>query len=139
MGVPFVDVVATMIDSSIPLTTNEWEEWGNVNEEKYFKYMMEYCPMQNVKEARYPACLLTCGFHDSRVQYWEAAKFAATLRHKSTSDSGPVLVKVEMSAGHFSASDRSVIHSLEMLSSRRPYPHPRFLALVTTDTNISES
>ena len=82
-------------------------KWGNVNETKYFQYMMEYCPMQTVKDgAKYPACLLTCGLNDSRVAYWEAAKFAATLRHKQSSDSGPVCVKVEMSAGHFSASDR---------------------------------
>jgi len=68
---------------------------------------MEYCPMQTVKEgAKYPACLLTCGFHDSRVAYWEAVKFAATLRYKQSPDSGPICVKVEMSAGHFSASDR---------------------------------
>lgn len=107
LGVPFVDVVCTMIDASIPLTTNEWEEWGNVNEEKYFQYMMEYCPMQTVKEgAKYPACFLTCGFHDHRVAYWEATKFAATLRHKQSPDSGPICLKVEMSAGHFSASDR---------------------------------
>lgn len=107
LGVPFVDVVATMIDSRIPLTTNEWEEWGNPNEEKYFQYMMEYCPMQNVKHgATYPSCLLTCGLNDSRVPYWEAAKFAATLRHKQCAQSGPVCLKVELSAGHFSASDR---------------------------------
>jgi len=63
--------------------------------------------MQTVKEgAKYPACLLTCGFHDSRVAYWEAVKFAATLRYKQSPDSGPICVKVEMSAGHFSASDR---------------------------------
>ena len=59
LGVPFVDVVATMIDASIPLTAGEWEEWGNPNEEKYFDYMMEYNPMTNVKDAKYPACLLT--------------------------------------------------------------------------------
>lgn len=71
LGVPFVDVVCTMIDSRIPLTTNEWEEWGNVNEEKYFQYMMEYSPMQNVKEGgKYPSCLLTCGLNDTRVAYW---------------------------------------------------------------------
>ena len=60
LGVPFVDVAATMVDSSIPLTTNEWEEWGNPNEEKFFDYMMEYSPMNNVqKGVKYPACLLT--------------------------------------------------------------------------------
>lgn len=107
LGVPFVDCVCTMIDSRIPLTTNEWEEWGNVNEEKYFQYMMEYSPMQNVKKgAKYPSCLLICGLNDQRVAYWEAAKFAATLRHEQGPESGPVVVKIEMSAGHFSASDR---------------------------------
>lgn len=75
LGVPFVDVVPTMIDASIPLTVVEWEEWGNPNEEKYHQYMMEYSPTQNVvKGAKYPACLLTGGLHDPRVQYWEPAK-----------------------------------------------------------------
>jgi oligopeptidase B len=107
LGVPFVDVVCTMIDASIPLTTGEWEEWGNPNEEKYLHYMMEYSPMQNVKEgATYPSCLLTGGLHDSRVAFWEPAKFAATLRHSQGPDSGPVCLKMELSAGHFSASDR---------------------------------
>jgi oligopeptidase B len=107
LGVPFVDVVCTMTDSSIPLTTNEWEEWGNVNEEKFFQYMMEYSPLQNVqKGATYPSILMTCGLNDSRVAYWEACKFAATLRHEQSAESGPVCVKIEMSAGHFSASDR---------------------------------
>jgi oligopeptidase B len=74
---------------------------------KYFEYMMSYSPMQNVKEGgKYPSCLLTCGLNDSRVAYWEATKFAATLRHKQSPESGPVCVKIEMSAGHFSASDR---------------------------------
>jgi oligopeptidase B len=68
LGVPFVDVVATMIDASIPLTAAEWEEWGNPNEGKYHQYMMEYNPMTNVKHAVYPACLLTGGLHDPRVQ-----------------------------------------------------------------------
>eukprot|EP00557_Chaetoceros_sp_GSL56_P008567 CAMPEP_0176492154 /NCGR_PEP_ID=MMETSP0200_2-20121128/8831_1 /TAXON_ID=947934 /ORGANISM="Chaetoceros sp., Strain GSL56" /LENGTH=766 /DNA_ID=CAMNT_0017889665 /DNA_START=231 /DNA_END=2527 /DNA_ORIENTATION=+ len=108
LGVPFVDVVATMTDSSIPLTCGEWEEWGNPNEEKYFDYMMGYSPMNNVKAgAKYPACLLTGGLHDPRVQYWEPAKFAAELRHaQDRKSSGPVCLKMDMTAGHFSASDR---------------------------------
>mmetsp|Transcript_5977 Transcript_5977/g.16755 ORF Transcript_5977/g.16755 Transcript_5977/m.16755 type:complete len:798 (-) Transcript_5977:148-2541(-) len=108
LGVPFVDVVPTMIDASIPLTTLEWEEWGNPNEVKYHQYMMEYSPTQNiVKGGKYPACLLTGGLHDPRVQYWEPSKFAAALRHEQNSEtSGPVCVKMDMSAGHFSASDR---------------------------------
>jgi oligopeptidase B len=106
LGVPFVDVLCTMVDASIPLTAVEWEEWGNPNEEKYHQYMKEYCPVQNVKKARYPSCLLTGGLHDPRVQYWEPSKFAATLRHTQSNESGPVCVKMDMSAGHFSASDR---------------------------------
>jgi len=108
LGVPFVDVVPTMIDASIPLTAVEWEEWGNPNEPKYHQYMMEYSPTQNVvKGAKYPACLLTGGLHDPRVQFWEPSKFAAVLRHEQDSESsGPVCVKMDMSAGHFSASDR---------------------------------
>lgn len=107
LGVPFVDVVPTMIDASIPLTAVEWEEWGCPNEEKFFDYMMEYSPINNVKAgAKYPACLLTGGLHDPRVQFWEPSKFAATLRHTQGDDSGPVCVKMDMAAGHFSASDR---------------------------------
>lgn len=81
-------------------------EWGNPNEQKYFQYMMEYCPMQNVQQAVYPSCLLTGGLHDPRVQYWEVSKFAATLRHQMSENSGIVCVKMDMTAGHFSASDR---------------------------------
>ena len=107
LGVPFVDVVPTMIDASIPMTAVEWEEWGCPNEEKFFDYMMEYSPINNVKAgAKYPACLLTGGLHDPRVQFWEPSKFAATLRHTQGDDSGPVCVKMDMAAGHFSASDR---------------------------------
>jgi len=107
LGVPFVDVVCTMIDASIPLTVVEWEEWGNPNEEKYHQYMMEYSPINNIKEgAKYPSCLLTGGLHDPRVQYWEPAKHAAELRYKSSTESGPTCIKIDMTAGHFSASDR---------------------------------
>jgi len=108
LGVPFVDVVCTMTDSSIPLTCAEWEEWGNPNEEKFFEYMKSYSPINNVKQGvKYPSCLLTGGLHDPRVQYWEPAKFAAELRHGHDKDSsGPVCLKIDMTAGHFSASDR---------------------------------
>jgi oligopeptidase B len=108
LGVPFVDVVPTMIDASIPLTIVEWEEWGNPNEEKYHQYMMEYSPINNVQSgATYPSCLLTGGLHDPRVQYWEPSKFAAEIRHQSDSEtSGPCCIKIDMAAGHFSASDR---------------------------------
>merc|ERR1719491_66274 len=107
LGVPFVYVAATMVDSSIPLTTNEWEEWGNPNEEKFFDYMMEYSPMNNVqKGVKYPACLLTGGLHDPRVQFWEPAKFTAELRNGQGTEKSPICLKIDMTAGHFSASDR---------------------------------
>lgn len=108
LGVPFVDVVCTMVDSSIPLTVGEWLEWGNPNEERFFDYMMSYSPINNVKYgSAYPACLLTGGLHDHRVQFWEPAKFTAELRHGMDNDlSGPICLKMDMSAGHFSASDR---------------------------------
>lgn len=107
LGVPFVDVVVTMFDSTIPLTNAEWEEWGNPNEEKFFQYMLSYSPINNIQEGvKYPACLLNGGLHDPRVQYWEPAKFAAELRYRQHKESGPVCVKIDMTAGHFSASDR---------------------------------
>jgi len=108
LGVPFVDVVATMTDSSIPLTTNEWEEWGNPNEEKFLDYMLGYSPVNNVRKGvKYPSVLLTGGLHDPRVAYWEPAKLAAELRHaQGGGDMEPVCLKIDMTAGHFSASDR---------------------------------
>lgn len=107
LGVPFVDVVGTMLDASIPLTAAEWVEWGNPNEEKYFDYMMEYSPMDNVQSGvQYPSCWLTGGLHDPRVQFWEPTKFAATLRHANPDANNLVCLKIDMSAGHFSASDR---------------------------------
>jgi oligopeptidase B len=103
--VPFVDVAVTMRDASIPLTVVEWEEWGNPNEEKYHDYIMSYSPIDNVKEQAYPAMLVTAGLHDPRVAYWEATKWVAKLRdHKN--DESPLLLKVDMDSGHFSASDR---------------------------------
>jgi oligopeptidase B len=108
LGVPFVDVVGTMMDASIPLTAGEWVEWGNPNEEKYFEYMMGYSPVNNIKSGvKYPSCWLTGGLHDPRVAFWEPAKFAATLRHANGPDATNVVcLKIDMSAGHFSASDR---------------------------------
>lgn len=107
LGVPFVDVVGTMLDASIPLTAAEWVEWGNPNEEKFFNYMMEYSPMDNVQSGvQYPSCWLTGGLHDPRVQFWEPTKFAATLRHANPDGNNLVCLKLDMSAGHFSASDR---------------------------------
>lgn len=107
LGVPFVDVISTMTDSTIPLTSGEWVEWGNPNEEKYFQYMMEYSPMNSVQVGKkYPSCWLTGGLHDPRVAYWEPAKFAATLRHANPDNENPICVKMDLGAGHFSASDR---------------------------------
>lgn len=107
LGVPFVDVVCTMTDSTIPLTSGEWVEWGNPNEEKYHSYMMTYSPMNSVqKDKKYPSCWLTGGLHDPRVAYWEPAKFCATLRHANPENENPICMKLDLSAGHFSASDR---------------------------------
>eukprot|EP00462_Mataza_sp_D1_P020413 CAMPEP_0175147498 /NCGR_PEP_ID=MMETSP0087-20121206/16029_1 /TAXON_ID=136419 /ORGANISM="Unknown Unknown, Strain D1" /LENGTH=766 /DNA_ID=CAMNT_0016432701 /DNA_START=52 /DNA_END=2352 /DNA_ORIENTATION=- len=104
-GVPFVDVMCTMSDASIPLTTGEWEEWGNPNETKYFQYMLEYSPYENVKAQAYPHILVTSGLFDPRVAYWEPTKWVAKLRDVKT-DSNEVLLKMELDSGHFSASDR---------------------------------
>ena len=104
-GVPFVDVMVSMCDPSIPLTTGEWEEWGNPNEEKYFDYMLKYSPMENIRKSAKPDVLITAGFHDPRVAYWEAAKYAARVRD-SVTNGARVLLKTDLSAGHFSASDR---------------------------------
>lgn len=114
MGVPFVDVVSTMIDASIPLTSGEWVEWGNPNEIKYHQYMMEYSPMDNVRSgANYPAIWATGGLWDPRVAYWEPSKFVATVRHANPSADRPVCLKMDISAGHFSASDRyKYLHEL---------------------------
>ena len=104
-GVPFVDVMTTMCDPSIPLTTGEWEEWGNPNESKYHEYMLTYSPLDNIRRQQYPHILMIAGLHDPRVAFWEPAKWAAKLREYSTS-SNDVLLKLDMEVGHFSASDR---------------------------------
>lgn len=104
-GVPFVDVLTTMCDPSIPLTTGEWEEWGNPNEYKFFDYMKSYSPMDNVTQQDYPHLFIHAGLNDPRVAYWEPTKWAAKLRMNKT-DSNDVLLKMEMDSGHFSASDR---------------------------------
>ena len=107
LEVPFVDVLCTMKDSSLPLTAIEWEEWGNPNEQEYFEYIKRYSPINNIGyEKVYPACLLTAGLHDSRVQFWEVAKFASELRHSASKNSGKVLLKIDMNAGHFAGQDR---------------------------------
>ena len=108
-GVPFVDLVATMTDASIPLTSGEWQEWGNPNEKFFFQYMMDYSPMNNVRfGAQYPSCLVQAGLFDSRVPYWEPLKYTASLRYgvSNNNEGRPILLKTDMAAGHVSGSDR---------------------------------
>jgi len=104
-AVPFVDVVTTMLDESIPLTTGEFDEWGNPKEKKYYEYMLSYSPYDNVKEQKYPHMLVTTGLHDSQVQYWEPAKWVAKLRDMKTDDN-LLLLHTNMKAGHGGASGR---------------------------------
>ena len=103
--VPFVDVVTTMLDETIPLTTGEYDEWGNPNDEEYYHYMKDYSPYDNVEAKDYPNMLITTGFHDSQVQYWEPAKWVAKLRELKT-DNNLLLFKTDMSSGHGGASGR---------------------------------
>ena len=97
--VPFVDVVTTMLDESIPLTTNEYDEWGDPRERKHYDYMLSYSPYDNVAAKAYPAMLVTTGLWDSQVQYYEPAKWVARLRALKT-DQNRLLLHVEMEAGH---------------------------------------
>lgn len=103
--VPFVDVVNTMIDETLPLTIVEWEEWGNPNIEEEYRWIRSYTPYENITDGGYPALLITAGLNDPRVQYWEPAKWAAKLRTSPIGDR-PVLLKTEMGAGHFARSGR---------------------------------
>ncbi len=103
--VPFVDVLNTMLDPSIPLTVMEYEEWGNPNDKKYFDYMMSYSPYDNIKAQDYPTMLVLGGLNDPRVQYWEPAKFVAKLRATKT-DNNLLLLKTNMGAGHMGSSGR---------------------------------
>lgn len=104
-SVPFVDVVTTMLDESIPLTTGEFDEWGNPKDEKYYYYMKSYSPYDNVEAKDYPALLVTTGLHDSQVQYWEPAKWVAKLRDLKT-DNNPLIFHINMYYGHGGASGR---------------------------------
>jgi len=104
-AVPFVDIVTTMMDESIPLTTGEYDEWGNPNNKEYFDYMMSYSPYDNVRTQDYPNMLVTTGLHDSQVQYWEPAKWVAKLRDLKT-DNNILLFHVNMDAGHGGVSGR---------------------------------
>lgn len=103
--VPFVDVVTTMLDDTIPLTTGEYDEWGNPNEKEYYDYMKEYSPYDNVTAQDYPNMLVTTGLHDSQVQYWEPAKWVAKLRTLKT-DNNLLFLDTNMEAGHGGASGR---------------------------------
>ncbi|TBV26779.1 oligopeptidase B [Meridianimaribacter sp. CL38] len=104
-AVPFVDVVTTMLDDSIPLTTGEYDEWGNPNTLEYYNYMKSYSPYDNVKAQDYPHILVTTGLHDSQVQYWEPAKWVAKMRFLKT-DTNKLFLKTNMNAGHGGASGR---------------------------------
>lgn len=104
-AVPFVDVITTMMDESIPLTTFEWKEWGNPNIQEEYEYMLSYSPYDNVKAQDYPNLLVTTGLHDSQVQYWEPAKWVAKLRAMKT-DNNRLFLYTNMDAGHGGASGR---------------------------------
>ena len=104
-NVPFVDVITTMSDETIPLTTGEYDEWGNPANKKAFKYIMQYSPYDNIDSYSYPSILVTAGLWDSQVQYYEPAKYVAKLRDYSTSDN-PILFKVNLTAGHGGVSGR---------------------------------
>ncbi|MCE2496647.1 MAG: S9 family peptidase [Flavobacteriales bacterium] len=104
-AVPFVDVVTTMLDESIPLTTGEYDEWGNPNEKEYYDYILSYSPYDQVEAEDYPNMLVTTGLHDSQVQYWEPAKWVAKLRDLKTDDNR-LLLHTNMEAGHSGASGR---------------------------------
>lgn len=103
--VPFVDVVTTMLDDTIPLTTGEYDEWGNPNNKKYYAYIKSYSPYDNVKSQDYPSMYVSTGLHDSQVQYWEPAKWVAKLRVFKT-DNNAIYLDTNMNAGHGGASGR---------------------------------
>lgn len=104
-AVPFVDVVTTMLDEDIPLTTSEYDEWGNPNEKEYYDYMLSYSPYDQVEAKDYPNLLVTTGLHDSQVQYWEPAKWVAKLRDMKTDDN-QLIMYCNMETGHGGASGR---------------------------------
>ncbi len=104
-AVPFVDVITTMLDETIPLTTGEYDEWGNPNDKEYYDYILSYSPYDQVKKQAYPNILVTTGYHDSQVQYWEPAKWVAKLRTHKTDDN-MLLLHTSMDFGHGGASGR---------------------------------
>jgi len=103
--VRFVDVMNTLLDADLPLTTGEWIEWGNPNEKKAWDYMITYSPYDNVKKQNYPNMLIEVSLNDSQVPYWEGAKWAAKIRAMKT-DKNIVLLKTNMGAGHGGSSGR---------------------------------
>jgi oligopeptidase B len=103
--VPFVDVLNTMLDASLPLTTSEYIEWGNPNEKAAYDYIAKYSPYDNIAKANYPAQLVKVSLNDSQVPYWEGAKFVAKMRVMKT-DNNPLLLKTNMGAGHGGSSGR---------------------------------
>jgi oligopeptidase B len=103
--VPFLDVLTTMLDETIPLTTNEYDEWGNPNEEQAYQTILSYSPIDNISQQDYPNILVTTGLHDSQVQYFEPMKWVAKLRELKTDDN-LLVFKTDMDAGHGGASGR---------------------------------
>jgi oligopeptidase B len=105
LKVPFLDVINTMLDESLPLTVGEFEEWGNPKKKEEYDYLKTYCPYTNLEAKAYPAMLVKTSFHDSQVMYWEPAKYVARLRTLKT-DPNPLLLKTNLEAGHGGASGR---------------------------------
>ena len=104
-AVPFVDVISTMLDESIPLTTGEFDEWGNPKNKEYYDYIKTYSPYDNIQAKEYPNLLITTGYWDSQVQYWEPAKWIAKLREYKTDDN-LLIMDCNMDVGHGGASGR---------------------------------
>jgi oligopeptidase B len=103
--VPFVDVINTMMDPTLPLTVGEYEEWGNPTVKEEYDYIRQYCPYTNLKPGNYPSMLVKTSLHDSQVMYWEPAKYVARLRTLKTDDN-PLLLVTNMEAGHGGSSGR---------------------------------
>jgi oligopeptidase B len=105
LGVPFVDVINTMLDESLPLTVTEFEEWGNPKVPEHYRYLRGYSPYDNLARGRYPAMLVRTALNDSQVMYWEPAKYVAKLRTLAVGDR-PLVLRTNMGAGHGGASGR---------------------------------
>ncbi len=134
--VPFVDVVTTMLDESIPLTSNEYDEWGDPAEQRYYNYLLSYSPYDNVRAQDYPAMLITSGLWDSQVQYFEPAKWVAKLRALKT-DANPLYLRVEMESGHGGKSGR--FQRYRDIASEYAFILDRFAnSVVTTSARSAE-